>query len=87
MRKHMQGLVGLVPLASVEVEAVFRYVCEVDDSEDRRVVRPCVSVVRRRLSEIVESCPYELSYAPWVILVSGKIVVRDVRPPAVLCVV
>ena len=83
----MQGRIGLVPLASVKIEAIFRDICKIDDAEDGRMVRPGIRVVWRRLAQIVESCPHELSDAPRVVLVCSEIVVRNIGPPAVFCVV
>jgi hypothetical protein len=78
MREHMQCRFILIPQTSVEVEAVLRDISEVYDSKDGRMVRPCVGVVRGRFADIVEACPYELSYAPRVVLVRSEVLVRNV---------
>ena len=77
MREDMQGLFVLVPVASIEIVSILRKACKVDYSEQRRVARP-VCIIRCRLSEIVESGPYELTDAVWKVLVLDEIVLRKV---------
>ena len=83
MREYVQGRFVLVPDAPVKVVTVLRDICQVNDSEDRRMVRPCVGIIWRRLAEIIEACPYELAYAPRIVLVCCKILVRNIGPVAV----
>ena len=51
------------------------------------MVRPGISVVRGRLSKIVETGPHELSHSPGIILFKGKVYVRHIGPPAGIQVV
>ena len=87
VRDKMESRRVFSPLAAVEPETVFRNGREVDDAENRRVVRPRVGVVRGRFSEVVESRPDKLSRHPRIVLVGGEVRVRDVRPRAIVRVV
>ena len=77
MREDMKSFLILVPVASIEVISVLWKTCKVYYSEKRRVARP-VCIIRCRLSEIVKSCPYELTDAVWKILVLDEVILRKV---------
>ena len=87
MRKDVKGRFIVVPTAPVEIEPVFRDICQVDDSEHRGMVRPGIGVVRRRLSQVVETGPDKLTEAPFIVLIRSQVLIRDIRPLAMACVV
>ena len=79
MRQQVYGVSIGVPMASVEVVAVFWQTCKVADSEIAAAAWP-VGVVWSRFAEIVISSPYELSYNPRIVLLASPVVVRKIAP-------
>lgn len=78
--QDVEGFLILVPVAAVEVVAVFGYACEVDDAEQRAVAWP-VGVVGCGFAEIVEACPHELADAVGQILVLDEVILGQVGHP------
>ena len=76
-----------VPNAAEEVETVFGNGRQIDYAEVRAVRRPCVVVVGRRLTDVVEASPYKLPHGPRQVVLHGEIVVGRVTPTGVLHVV
>ena len=85
--QHVQGVVALVPQATVEVVAVLGQAGQVDDAEHGAMAGPCVGVVRRRFAQVVEARPHELAERPVVVVGQGEVLVGHVRPRAGLQVV
>ena len=73
-------------VAAIEVVAILRKTCEVDNTEERRVAWP-VAIVWRRLAEVVKTCPHKLANTAVVVLVPHPVILWKVRPSAVLHVV
>ena len=79
MRQQVYGVSIGVPMASVEVVAVFWQTCKVADSEIAAAAWP-VGVVGSRLAKIVVACPNEFADDPWVVLLTTPVVVGKVAP-------
>ena len=87
VRQDMQCFCFFIPYASVQIITVFGDRCQIDDSEHRTMIRPCIGVIRARLSQIVESSPHKLSDCPFMIFGTRKINIRNVRPVAIFQII
>ena len=80
VRKHMQGLVGLVPFGTVKIVAVLGKRREVDYAEVGAVAGPCIGIVGRRFAKVVEAGPYELADDPGTVVVHLEVEVGNIAP-------
>ena len=86
MGQDMEGLLFFVPMASVKIIAVFGNSSQVHYPEQGGVAGP-VGIIGRGFSQIVKSRPHEFPDAIGQILLMDEIVLRKVRPAAMLHVV
>ena len=86
MRQDVQGLLLLVPMTAIEVIAILGDAGQVDDTKQGAVTRP-IGIIGRRLTQVVETGPHELSHAIGQILMLDEIILRKVRPAAMLHIV
>ena len=82
----MQRFLAFVPMTAVQIITVFGQARQVDDTEQRGMAGP-VGIVRSRFAQIIESCPYELSDPPSVILMPNPVILRQIRPAAMFHIV
>ena len=86
MGQYVQGVLLLIPMATIEPVAILGQTSEVNDAEERRVAGP-IGIIGSRLAEVVETCPDELTHAIGEVFVEDEVVFGEVAPVAVLKVV
>ena len=87
VRQYMQSLSLLVPHTAVQIITVFRNRSQINDTEHGTVVRPGIGIIRTRFTQIVESGPDKLSDCPFMIISTGKINIRNVRPGTIFQII
>ena len=84
--KQVDGVLILVPMAAVEVEAILGKPGKVHDTEVTAATWP-ILVVWRRLAEVVETRPHKFASHPVVVVLHFPVVVGQIAPPAVFHIV
>ena len=84
--QYVQRFGFLVPVAAVEVIAVFRQACKVENAEQRGVAWP-IAVIRSGFAKVVKAGPHKFAYAIGEVVVLDEVVFGQVRPTAVFNVV
>ena len=84
--KQVDGVLILVPVAAVEVEAVFWKSGKVNDAKVAAATWP-ILVVWRRFAEVVETRPHKFASHPVVVVLHFPVVVGQIAPPAVFHIV
>ena len=70
----------LIPKTTVQIVAVFWQTGKVNDTKQRAMTWPCIRIIRRRLTQIIEAGPYKLSDGPVMIVRQSEVLIGDVGP-------